>query len=132
MITAFAGSKAAAGFLANVNWRWGFGSFAIILPAVTTPLYLILKLNLRKAMKQGLWEKKESGRTIPQQIWYFVVEFDSKFWNIPDLDTMSRVSNTTSQFLELSFSPAVSPFSYCPSLLRILRPRGGRPLTLLR
>ncbi|PVH88114.1 siderophore iron transporter mirB [Cadophora sp. DSE1049] len=76
MITAFAGSKAAAGFLANVNWRWGFGSFAIILPAVTTPLYLVLKLNLRKAMKQGLWEKKKSGRTISQQIWYFIVEFD--------------------------------------------------------
>ncbi|KAH7327240.1 putative transporter [Rhexocercosporidium sp. MPI-PUGE-AT-0058] len=76
MITAFAGSKAAEGFLQHVNWRWGFGCFAIILPVVTTPLYLVLKLNLRKAMKQGLYEKKSSGRTISQQIWYFVVQFD--------------------------------------------------------
>lgn len=78
MITAFAGSKAAAGFLKHVNWRWGFGCFAIILPAVTTPLYLVLKLNLRKAMKKGLYEKKSSGRTIQQKIWYFIVQFDSK------------------------------------------------------
>lgn len=79
MITAFAGSKAAAGFLANVNWRWGFGCFAIILPAVTTPLYLVLKLNLRKAMKQGLYEKTESsGRTVREHIWWFIVQFDSK------------------------------------------------------
>ncbi|KAL5327711.1 hypothetical protein ACEPPN_005415 [Leptodophora sp. 'Broadleaf-Isolate-01'] len=76
MITAFAGSKAAAGFLKHVNWRWGFGCFAIILPAVTTPLYLVLKLNLRKAMKKGLYEKKSSGRTIQQKIWYFIVQFD--------------------------------------------------------
>ncbi|CZT44506.1 probable transporter (major facilitator superfamily) [Rhynchosporium secalis] len=76
MITAFAGSKAAEGFLKHVNWRWGFGCFAIILPVVTMPLFLILKLNLRKAVKQGLYEKKSSGRTIPQKIWWFIVQFD--------------------------------------------------------
>ncbi|CZT10869.1 probable transporter (major facilitator superfamily) [Rhynchosporium agropyri] len=76
MITAFAGSKAAEGFLKHVNWRWGFGCFAIILPIVTMPLFLILKLNLRKAVKRGLYEKKSSGRTIPQKIWWFIVQFD--------------------------------------------------------
>ncbi|KAK0113637.1 hypothetical protein ONS95_013883 [Cadophora gregata] len=76
MITAFAGSKAAAGFLANVSWRWGFGCFALIVPVVTTPLYLVLRLNLRKAMKEGLWEEKKSGRTVSQQIKYFFIEFD--------------------------------------------------------
>ncbi|KAB8209842.1 major facilitator superfamily domain-containing protein [Aspergillus parasiticus] len=46
MITAFAGSKAAEEFLVHVNWRWGFGSFAIIIPAVAMPLYVVLKVNL--------------------------------------------------------------------------------------
>ncbi|RSM16587.1 Siderophore iron transporter mirB [Fusarium oligoseptatum] len=77
MITAFAGSKAAEAFLLNVkNWRWGFGCFAIILPVVTFPLYLVLKINLRKAIKQGLITRQKSDRTIPQKIWYFFREFD--------------------------------------------------------
>ncbi|KAE8376680.1 major facilitator superfamily domain-containing protein [Aspergillus bertholletiae] len=46
MITAFAGSKAAEGFLEHVNWRWGFGCFAIIIPVVSFPLYVVLKVNL--------------------------------------------------------------------------------------
>ncbi|KAE8360983.1 major facilitator superfamily domain-containing protein [Aspergillus caelatus] len=46
MITAFAGSKAAEEFLLHVNWRWGFGSFAIIIPAVSIPVYTVLKVNL--------------------------------------------------------------------------------------
>lgn len=79
MITAFAGSKAAEGFLLNVNWRWGFGCFAIILPVVSMPVYLILKLNLRKAQKQGIlpeWEK--TPRNLLQTIVWIVVGFDCK------------------------------------------------------
>ncbi|KAM6539274.1 mitochondrial phosphate carrier protein [Fusarium falciforme] len=77
MITAFAGSKAAEAFLLNVkNWRWGFGCFAIILPVVTFPLYLVLKINLRKAVKQGIITHQKSDRTIPQKILYFFREFD--------------------------------------------------------
>merc|ERR1711939_1189717 len=77
MITAFAGSKAAAGFLANVNWRWGFGCFAIILPFVAAPLYLNLKYHLRKAEKQGLLKRAKSGRTLTQNIWHYTQEFDA-------------------------------------------------------
>ncbi|KAI0123171.1 putative transporter [Xylariales sp. AK1849] len=76
MITAFAGSKAAEGFYYNVNWRWGFGCFAIILPIVTVPLYLVLKLNLRKAEKQGILPGESSGRTVLQSIWHGIIEFD--------------------------------------------------------
>ncbi|KAM5347544.1 hypothetical protein ACJ41O_007368 [Fusarium nematophilum] len=76
MITAFAGSKAAEGFLLNVSWRWGFGAFAIITPFVTLPLYGVLKMNERKAQKQGIWKHEPSGRTLPQNIKHFVTEFD--------------------------------------------------------
>jgi MFS family permease len=78
MITAFAGPKAAEGFLLNVNWRWGFGSFAIILPFVTAPLFGILKLQERKAIKNGIFFREKSNRTVLQSIWYYVVQFDGK------------------------------------------------------
>ncbi|OWO97373.1 hypothetical protein B2J93_1224 [Marssonina coronariae] len=76
MITAFAGSKAAEEFLDHVNWRWGFGCFAIILPVFATPLYVVLKVNLNKAKKAGVWEKKSSGRTLRQSLWHWLVQFD--------------------------------------------------------
>ncbi|KAI5461915.1 hypothetical protein BGZ63DRAFT_354576 [Mariannaea sp. PMI_226] len=76
MITAFAGPKAAEKFYQNINWRWGFGSFAIILPIVAAPLYLVLKINLSRAEKMGLFVKKESGRTWLQAMWHGVIEYD--------------------------------------------------------
>lgn len=76
MITAFAGSKAAEGFYYNVNWRWGFGTFAIIIPIVTFPLFTVLKLAQRKAEKQGILVKERSGRTFLQSVWHVIVEFD--------------------------------------------------------
>lgn len=77
MITAFAGSRAAGAFLENVNWRWGFGCFAIIVPVVTLPLFIMLKLNLRKAEKQGRFVKEKSGRTFAQSFVLGIKEFDS-------------------------------------------------------
>ena len=77
MITAFAGSKAAEAFLLNVNnWRWGFGIFAIIVPAVTFPLFTLLKLQLRKAEKRGLFQEKTKVRFTLQRLWKNIVSFD--------------------------------------------------------
>ncbi|KFY32146.1 hypothetical protein V493_00480 [Pseudogymnoascus sp. VKM F-4281 (FW-2241)] len=76
VITAFAGSKAAEGFYNNVNWQWGIGCWAIIFPCVALPLYWILNHNLRKAEKQGIITQEKSGRTLPQQAWYILKEFD--------------------------------------------------------
>ncbi|KAM0284012.1 hypothetical protein ACHAQH_002207 [Verticillium albo-atrum] len=78
MITAFAGPKAAEGFYENINWRWGFGCFSIILPCVAAPLFAILKFNLRKAEQQGRILREKSGRALKQNIWMFVTEFDGK------------------------------------------------------
>jgi MFS family permease len=76
MITAFAGSKAAEGFYYNVSWRWGFGCFAILVPAVTLPLALNLKFNQRKAENNNLVLKEEGSRSLVQQIWNAMVQFD--------------------------------------------------------
>ncbi|KAL7805762.1 major facilitator superfamily domain-containing protein [Trichoderma gracile] len=77
MITAFAGAKASEGFYNDISWRWGFGVFAIVFPIVAAPLYFILKVNLRKAERQGLLGKEPSNRTIMQSIWYYCIEFDA-------------------------------------------------------
>ncbi|KPM42786.1 Siderophore iron transporter mirB [Neonectria ditissima] len=77
MITAFAGAKAAEEFYENVSWRWGFGCFAIIFPCVAAPLFILLKLNLRKAENAGLLAREPSGRTFLQSVWHYAIEFDA-------------------------------------------------------
>ncbi|KAK0732140.1 major facilitator superfamily domain-containing protein [Lasiosphaeris hirsuta] len=77
IITAFAGPKAAESFYYNIDWRWGFGAFAIILPFVAGPIYLNLKLNLNKARKQGVIAPAGSGRTWKESLWFHTVEFDA-------------------------------------------------------
>lgn len=79
MITAFAGSKAAESFLLDVkNWRWGFGAFAIIVPCVTLPLFVLLKLQLRKAEKQGLIMEETRNKWTLDGIWKNIIAFDCK------------------------------------------------------
>lgn len=78
MITAFAGSKAAEKFLQNVSIKWGFGAFAIIMPFVTLPTFILLKYHIRKAEKNGIIVKESSGRTLGQNVWHYIVEFDGK------------------------------------------------------
>lgn len=78
IITAYAGPSAAARFYEN-NWRWGYGAFAIILPVFAAPMVGILMYARSQAKKQGLLPPKESsGRTIPQSIWYYIIQFDGK------------------------------------------------------
>ncbi|KAH3951185.1 hypothetical protein HBI56_088750 [Parastagonospora nodorum] len=76
IITAFAGPKAAEGFYENINWRWGFGTFAIIVPVVAAPLFIILKLNLRKAKREGVLVREASQRTLVQSVVFHIREFD--------------------------------------------------------
>lgn len=75
IVTAFAGPKAAEGFYGD-NWRWGYGTWAIVLPVVAAPLFFTLHINQRKAIRNGILVKKQSGRTWTQSLWYYAVEFD--------------------------------------------------------
>jgi MFS family permease len=76
IITAFAGPKASESFLEHIDWRWGFGAFSIIFPIVASPLFFVLKFNLRKAKQEGVLASTSSGRTWLQSIWHYAVEFD--------------------------------------------------------
>jgi len=82
MITAFAGPKAADDFYYKINWRWGFGCFAIIFPVVAAPLFFVLKANLRKAAAQGVLPREKSGRTALESIWHYVVQFDGEYMSL--------------------------------------------------
>ncbi|KAM0421239.1 hypothetical protein ACHAPT_010961 [Fusarium lateritium] len=75
MISAFAGSYASEKMLETINWPWGFGIFAFLTPVICAPLFIILKVNLRKARKNIL-PKKPSGRSFAQSVWHYIVEFD--------------------------------------------------------
>ncbi|CAF3561879.1 unnamed protein product [Fusarium graminearum] len=78
MITAFAGPKSAEAFLLNGDqWRWGFGTFSIVLPVVAAPLYALLRYNLQKAKKQGLLVQESSGRSVMESIKWGLIEFDA-------------------------------------------------------
>ncbi|KAF7193616.1 Siderophore iron transporter mirB [Pseudocercospora fuligena] len=76
IITAFAGASASQHFY-EFNWRWAYGCFAIVLPVVATPYFVLLRYNRHLAKKRGLLRPKErSGRTFMQSVWYYIIQFD--------------------------------------------------------
>lgn len=58
------------------GFRWAFGAFSIITPAVTLPLFVLFVINLRKAKKLGVIKHEKSNRTILQSIAHYAREFD--------------------------------------------------------
>ncbi|RJE23316.1 transporter [Aspergillus sclerotialis] len=76
IITAFAGPAASEHFYA-FNWRWAYGCFAIILPVIATPMFILLRYNRNKAERKGLLQKRQrSDRTLMQSIVFYIIEFD--------------------------------------------------------
>ncbi|KAF9489910.1 drug:h+ antiporter [Pleurotus eryngii] len=57
IINAFVGSNISTNILQNAGWRWGYGMFAILVPAALSPLIVTLLWAEWKARKQGLIEK---------------------------------------------------------------------------
>lgn len=74
LVTVWVGSPIAQRILAHSTWRWGYGIWAIILPAVFLPLALSLFMNQRKASKMGILPPSplkgmSAGSTI-KSLWY--------------------------------------------------------------
>ncbi|KAJ3546615.1 hypothetical protein NM208_g1920 [Fusarium decemcellulare] len=73
----FAGPKIGELFYNNLNFRWAFGSFAIILFGCSLPAMGTMWMMFRRARKMGyLSEREQSGRAWYQSIWYYFLEFD--------------------------------------------------------
>ena len=77
LITCWLAGPISQGFLRGPGWRWCFGMFTILVPAVTLPLFGLLLYNYFKAKKQGLVPKRESQRTPWQTFLYYCREFDA-------------------------------------------------------
>ncbi|OAA72426.1 siderophore iron transporter mirB [Cordyceps fumosorosea ARSEF 2679] len=75
--TAFAGPAIGKLFLEQVNFRWAFGAFAILLIASCVPAIVLLSMMNRKALREGIIEKRPaSGRTMLQSFKFYAIEFD--------------------------------------------------------
>lgn len=62
LVTVWLGPTIAGAVLRSSSWRWGYGMWAIILPAAFLPLALTLLLNQRKAQRLNLIKSSRSKR----------------------------------------------------------------------
>jgi MFS family permease len=76
IITVWIGGPLASAFYNGPGFRWGFGAFAIITPAICSPLLALFYINYRKARAMGLIPDRKSNRTLLQSLKYYAIEFD--------------------------------------------------------
>ena len=75
--TVFAGPPIAQLFYTNSTFRWAFGCFSIVIPAVATPVAGVFLYNNYRAKKTGLAPPRiASGRTPLQAVYHYAREFD--------------------------------------------------------
>ncbi|PTB36956.1 uncharacterized protein TrAFT101_007184 [Trichoderma asperellum] len=77
LITCWLSGPISTAFLNGAGWRWAFGMFTILVPAVTLPLSGLFMWQFSKAKKLGLIAKRQSGRTPWQSFVYYCREFDA-------------------------------------------------------
>lgn len=63
--------------VAGIGWRWAYGTFAILVPVVSLPLFVLFQWNYKEALKAGLIAVEKSERTFAQSVKYYFVEFDA-------------------------------------------------------
>ncbi|KAF9529935.1 drug:h+ antiporter [Crepidotus variabilis] len=73
IINAFVGSNVAANVLKGVGWRWGYGMFAILVPAALTPLIVTLLWAEHKARRIRKTEISAPVQKLP---------FGRRAWNV--------------------------------------------------
>lgn len=77
--TAFAGPLAGNSFVNHTGgWRWAYGAFCVIMPAVFLPLAIALKFFELKGLRKGIYSQERSGRSVGQSIAHYWHQFDGK------------------------------------------------------
>ncbi|KAI3606432.1 h+ antiporter [Moniliophthora roreri] len=76
VINAFIGANIVNQVLAKSGWRWGYGMFAILIPASLSPLIITLLWAERKAKKLNLVPKPNNPAPILGRIWDLIEEMD--------------------------------------------------------
>ncbi|KAF4471932.1 Siderophore iron transporter mirB [Fusarium albosuccineum] len=77
IITTWLAGPMSEAYLKGPGWRWCWGTFAIIIPVVASPLFFLFLYNQQKARKRGLIVEHKSGRTLWQSLAYYCREFDA-------------------------------------------------------
>lgn len=83
IVTAWLGGPVATSYLGGAGWCWAFGTFALVVPVVCAPLLILFQYNYNKAKKAGLVPDRGRGRTLPQSLKYYAIEFDG--WALPSI-----------------------------------------------
>ncbi|KAK0453763.1 drug:h+ antiporter [Armillaria borealis] len=80
IINAFIGSNVSTQVLEGAGWRWGYGMFAILVPASLSPLIITLVWAERKAKRLGLVPEKpkasNSDKSLLQQTLEVISQLD--------------------------------------------------------
>lgn len=76
IITTWLSGPISEAFLKGPGFRWGFGTFAIITPIATLPLFFLFVDNYLKAKRRGLIRIQSSRRTLGQSLLHYSREFD--------------------------------------------------------
>ncbi|EXJ71557.1 uncharacterized protein A1O5_05365 [Cladophialophora psammophila CBS 110553] len=77
LITCWLAGPISTGFLNGPGWRWAFGMFTILVPAVALPLWGLLLKNYFKAKNLGLISKSNSQPNSLQSVLHYCCEFDA-------------------------------------------------------
>ena len=75
IVTTWAGGPVSEAFISGAGWRWGFGVFSIITPAVVVPLIALFFWNQHRAQRMGVIPS-EKQRIDFASVKKFVIEFD--------------------------------------------------------
>ncbi|PTB50023.1 hypothetical protein M431DRAFT_499479 [Trichoderma harzianum CBS 226.95] len=76
IITTWLSGPISSAFLNGPGFRWGFGSFAIITPVITLPLFFLFMHYNKKAKQLGVIRPRENKGTFIQSLIYYGREFD--------------------------------------------------------
>ncbi|KAL7954653.1 major facilitator superfamily domain-containing protein [Trichoderma compactum] len=76
IITTWLSGPISNAFLKGPGFRWGFGSFAIITPVITLPLFFLFMHYNKKAKQLGVIRPRESKGTFVQSLLHYGREFD--------------------------------------------------------
>ena len=77
VITCWLAGPIASAFLKGPGWQWCFGSFSIIIPVVTSPLFILLIFNTAKARKTDHIPTQKTDRTAWESFICYSREFDA-------------------------------------------------------
>ncbi|KAM0455005.1 hypothetical protein ACHAPV_008147 [Trichoderma viride] len=76
IITTWLSGPISQAFLDGPGFRWGFGSFAIITPVITSPLFFLFMYYNKKAKKLGVIRPRERIGTFYETVIHYGREFD--------------------------------------------------------